>query len=43
MATDQPVLYFPVNDNPQLMLRNYTLFTPTVILIPGNFLHLCKQ
>lgn len=20
MATDQPVLYFPVNDNPQLML-----------------------
>ena len=26
MATDQPVLYFPVNDNPQLMFI-YNIFT----------------
>ena len=26
-----------------IIFRNYTLFTPTVILISENFLHLCKQ
>lgn len=33
MATDQPVLHFPVNDNPQLMLSNYIFNVP--ILIQG--------
>lgn len=31
MATDQPVLHFPVNDNPQLMLFKFRKYSNNVI------------